>query len=193
MNRPNDIPVSAPQQAEAPPLSRIIRIDEMGESEEVTLTANEAERDAIAKLLDLVALEGLSLSGQLNRQGDERIFLRGRLRASVTQTCVVSLEPLANEIEVPVEIEFWQEQKLEAFGEGVDEAAGQGLMDWPEPIIDGKIDLGPLIYESLATAIDPYPRRQDAKLEWQDEEERAPNAAESENPFAILKRLKNRA
>ncbi|HEU4475640.1 MAG TPA: hypothetical protein VFR71_02965 [Methyloceanibacter sp.] len=39
-----------------------------------------------------------------------------------------------------------------------EEPGHTGLLDWPEPIVEGKIDLCPVLYEALATALDPYPQ-----------------------------------
>jgi uncharacterized metal-binding protein YceD (DUF177 family) len=181
----------AAQPLEPPPLSRILHTDEIGDCEEVTLTATETERKAIAALLGQVSLSSLSFAGKLRREGDARFLLRGTLRSSLTQTCVISLEPVESEIEVPVEIEFWPEERLEAFGERLDEVEGQGLLEWPEPIVDGQIDLGPLIYEVLATSIDPYPRRKDARLDWEGRGS-DPGASAPKGPFAALEKLKNR-
>ncbi len=50
---------------------------------------------AIAKLLDLRGLEDLALTYRLVRAGAGRLRLKGELKAKVTQTCVVSLEPVA--------------------------------------------------------------------------------------------------
>ena len=72
-----------------------------------------------------------------------------------------------------------------------DETASHGMVDWPEPIVEGKVDLGPVIYETLATALDPYPRREGASFEWPGEAD-APGTEQVRNPFAALARLKPR-
>ena len=46
-----------------------------------------------------------------------------------------------------------------------EETGSQGLLDWPEAVVDGRIDLGPVIYESLATSLDPYPKRPGASFD----------------------------
>jgi len=108
----------------------------------------------------------------------------------VTQTCVLSLDPVPAQIDVPVEAEFWPaamiaaEVKREAEG-------GSTLADWPEPIKDGRIDLGPLIYETLATSLDPYPKRDGVSFEWSQGAE-APGPERKSSPFAALDRLKPR-
>ena len=75
--------------------------------EERTIEINRAERETIAALLDLRALDRLTIVFRLNRRGQGRLALQGTLAAAVTQTCVVSLEPVESTLEVPVEVEFW--------------------------------------------------------------------------------------
>ena len=178
------------QEIVPPPLSRRFRADELKEGEECSIEANRAEREAIALLLDLVALDRLSFTVRFHRRGEGRLALRGTLGASVTQTCVVSLEPVESAIEVPVEIEFWPFHLIEDRAETVDEAASHGTLDWPEPVVDHKIDLGPVIYETLATALDPYPKREGVSFEWSEANVEAVGGEKAEGPFAVLKRLK---
>ena len=69
-------------------------------------------------------------------------------------------------------------------------AVSDQLYDWPEPIVDGKIDLGPFIYETLATSLDPYPRKQGVSFDWS---QGAPGQGGSgSGPFAALVGLKRR-
>ena len=56
--------------------------------------------------------------------------------------------------------------------------------DEPDPIVDGKIDLGALAAEFLALGLDPYPRKPGAEFA-------APVAEEDDDsPFAPLTELK---
>ncbi len=67
-----------------------------------------------------------------------------------------------------------------------------GLVDWPEAIVDGRIDLGPVIYESLATALDPYPKREGAQLRLVARRAEAEGEGAGSGPFAALAALKRR-
>jgi uncharacterized metal-binding protein YceD (DUF177 family) len=174
----------------APPLARTLRVDELKEGEERTIEVNRAEREAIAALLDLAALDRLTFAFRLNRRGQGRLALRGSLSAAVTQTCVVSLEPVESTLEVPVEVEFWPVPMIDDLTSSPDEAASHGTLDWPEPIEGGKIDLGPVIYESLATALDPYPKREGVSFQWSEAGGASAEPEQAESPFAALKRLK---
>ena len=55
--------------------------------------------------------------------------------------------------------------------------------DPPDPLIGGAVDLGSVVSEHLTLALDPYPRKDGAKMPGE-----ATDAAES--PFAALLRLR---
>lgn len=173
-------------------LPRPIRIEEIEDGKEGLIQASSTERAAIASMLDLVGLDRLELSYRLWRRGGDRIGLSGTLEASATQTCVISLEPVRATLELPVEVEFWPPHLISEL-ETANEPVSNAALDWPEPIIDGKIDLGRIVYESLATGLDPYPRANGAEFGWPSENA---SGAEAEiagaGPFAALERLKRR-
>jgi hypothetical protein len=101
-------------------------------------------------------------------------------------------------LEVPVSAEFWPLRllrQLEAKAQleaKPDEPACHGMVDWPEPVRDGTIDLGPVIYESFATALDPYPRKEGADFAWHEEPSAESPAEKAPGPFAALGKLKRR-
>jgi hypothetical protein len=166
-----------------------LRIDEIREGEEGHIEAPAAERAAVAELLDLSDLSRLALTYRMHRLGQGRLGLKGRLAAKLTQTCVVSLEPVPQELDVPIEVAFWPPAQIRDMEKAAALDPIQGILDWPEQIIDGKIDLAPVLYEGLATALDPYPRAKGVEFAWTD-----PAGAGEEapvvGPFAALKRLK---
>ena len=173
-----------------PPLSRPLKVDEIKDSVQGEIVAMPSELAAIAKLLDLKGLGQLTFTYRLNHGGGDRLRLTGRLTASATQTCVVSLEPVESSIDVPAEAEFWREELIDQLQKSADEPGGPGHLDWPEQIVDGKIDLGPFIYETLATSLDPYPRKQGVSFDWS---QGAPGQGGSgSGPFAALAGLKRR-
>ena len=59
-------------------------------------------------------------------------------------------------------------------------------------VIDGRIELGGLLYETLATGLDPYPRRAGASFEWTESPDEAASATAPGSPFAALSRLRGR-
>jgi hypothetical protein len=172
-------------------LSRPLKVEEIKDGTSGEMTATEAERSAIARMLDLVALERLAFTYRITQGGEGRLHLTGRLAAEVTQTCVVSLDPVGASLDVPVEVDFWPAFLLDALERSSEEPGHSGLLDWPEAIVEGKIDLGPLIYETLATALDPYPKREGASFHWPQNAPKTPESAPT-GPFAALAALKRR-
>ena len=174
-----------------PVLSRPVKVDEIRDGASGEIAVTESELGSIGKMLGLVALDRLAFAYRLDRHGGGRLFLTGTLRASVTQTCVISLEPVEARLEVPVEVEFWPAELVPSAPRTATDPGGTGLADWPEVIRDGRIDLGPVIYETLATALDPYPKREGARFDWAEGEGEDGESAGT-GPFAALAALKRR-
>ena len=172
-------------------LSRTLRVDEIRDGTSGEIAVTKTEMDAIARMLDLVALDGLTFLYRLDHGGGGRLHLTGRLHANVTQTCVVSLDPVEANLDVPVEVEFWPAPLVEQLERSAEEAGTLGLLDWPEAVVDGRIDLGPVIYETLATALEPYPKREGVSFDWSQGPSEEVGSAKS-GPFAALAALKRR-
>jgi uncharacterized metal-binding protein YceD (DUF177 family) len=173
------------------PLSRLLKVEEIKDGASESIEATKAEMGEIARLLDLRGLEGLAMTYRLTRAGAGRFRLKGELNADVTQTCVVSLEPLESHLDVPVEAEFWPSYMIAAHEESEAEHGGTAISDWPEPINDGRIDLGPILYETLATSLDPYPKKEGVSFAWSEGAETPGHEAKT-GPFAALGALKRR-
>ncbi len=168
-------------------LSRTLKVGELADDVSGQIDVTEAERGEIAGLLDLEALDPLIFRYRVRRGAGGRLSVTGTLEAGVTQTCVVSLDPLKKRLELPVEMEFWP-ATLPGDLEKAEDSGSSDFFEWPEPIIDGTVDLGPIIYESLATALDPYPKREGASFEWSQVAEGTETG--DDGPFAALKQLK---
>ena len=172
-------------------LSRPLRVDEIRDGASGEIAATRAEMDAIARMLDLVALEGLTFIYRLKHGGGGRLHLTGSLHAKVTQTCVVSLDPVEASLDVPAEVEFWPASLIDELERSAEEPGSLGLLDWPEAVVEGRIDLGPVIYETLATALEPYPKREGVSFDWSQGPSEEAGSAKS-GPFAALAALKRR-
>jgi uncharacterized metal-binding protein YceD (DUF177 family) len=177
--------------AEGLHFSRPLKVEEIRDASSGEIEAGEAEMEAIARILDLVGLEGLTFAYRLRRDGKDGLRLTGTLKAKVTQNCVVTLDPVTTELEIPVEAVFWPAHLVQEFEQRSEDHTNPDEVDWPEPIKDGKIDLGPLIYETLATGLDPYPKREGASFEWS-QEGAEPSSVAASGPFAALDQLKQR-
>ena len=150
------------------------------------LEAGEAEREAIAKLAGLRELPLLRASFDLVHAGGGNVRVTGRVQASAGQTCVVTLEPLASELDEEVDVMFSSETPPAAAAKAEDDDDDGLAEDPPEPIVNGAIDLGALATEFLMLGLDPYPRKAGAVFE--------PVIAPvdpADHPFAALGVLKN--
>lgn len=180
-----------------PPFSRPLRVDDVPESGlELKVVANEGERERLARADDLVDLALLEADLHIVRRGKAGLRVTGEVRATVTQTCVVSLEPFETQTREAIDLVFVpQAEAEEAHARAAAEiaAAHDKAMalaeqpDPPDPIIDGKIDLGAICAEFFALGLDPYPRKPGVVFV-----EPAPATDDDApgSPFAMLQKLK---
>ena len=122
----------------------------------VRLQAEPGERRAIAERLELQDVASLEAECVLDRpaHGDS-VRVKGTLMASVTQTCVVTLEPLPVEVRADFErlyVPGWTPEM-----EGEEETVDAEAPDM-EPLDGDTIDLGEAVVEELSLSLDPYPR-----------------------------------
>ena len=133
---------------------------------EVDVTADAAERGALARRFDLVEVRSLRGRGRLERRGEPaELVLRGWLEADVVQSCVVSLEPVPARLRQPVERRWRPEGARTARPERYQPIGVVELEDDEaevEPLVGREIDLGEAFAEELGLALDPYPRADDA-------------------------------
>jgi hypothetical protein len=167
------------------PWSMPVSIHEVPETgRRFEIAADDSIRDSIARSAGLRALPRLEAEFDLVRRGSSGLRVTGRVSATVGQTCVVTLDPLENEIEEFIDLTFAQGAAAEAATKiGPVEVP---IEDVPEPLTDDAVDLGAIATEFLLLGIDPYPRKPGVVFE--------PPAAEDDigHPFAALSALKGR-
>ena len=149
---------------DAPPFSRRVRVDALpAEGLTRTIEAGPDERSALAALNRLPAIASLAATFAMRRSGRGGVRVTGEVHAEVTQVCVVSLEPFAATVDEPVDVRFAPAVEAEAArrgGEGdAEEMVEVDGEDPPDPIVDGRIDLGALAAEFMILGLDPYPRK----------------------------------
>ena len=151
----------------------------------IDLAADAQARAVVARLAGLAALPRLEASFDVTPRGRGGLRVVGQVSATVVQTCVVTLEPIENEIDEPVDLVFVPAGALPPAGRdggGVEVP----LEDAPEPLVGGHIDLGATATEFLILAVDPYPRKPDAMFH-------SPVAGDdSAHPFQPLAALKRK-
>lgn len=154
-----------------------------------TRTATASERAAVAKALDLLDCTALGCKLRIKPLRQGRYQVKGQLTATVVQACVVSLEPVENQLAQAIDVEFWPKEETGAPSAKDDNAwLDPAAPDSAEAIEQGHIGIGRLVYECLASGLDPYPRKVGATLGWTE-----PEAARAAvHPFAPLAKLKKK-
>ena len=174
------------QQSETP-WHVVVAATDVGEAgEHMDLVADSDTRAAVARMAGLRELPRLEADFDLLPQSGGGLRVAGRVSATVGQTCVVTLEPLTNDIEEEIDVLYMPPAAAPA-ADGEAQVAAEPKADEPEPLIGGAVDLGALATEFLILGLDPYPRKPGAIFE-------APRDNRSEpGPFAGLSALlKNR-
>jgi Large ribosomal RNA subunit accumulation protein YceD len=143
------------------------------------LKATAAERDALARRFDLLALERLEAEVRLERLAGGLLRLSAALKAEVVQACVVTLEPLPDSIDEPFTVLY------RAGAEAGDSTVVlSGAAELVEPLTGDILDIGEAVAQQLSLALDPYPRAPDAAA--------AAPAPRQASPFAPLAKWKEK-
>lgn len=184
MSRKSSLPASRP--ATEPPFRRPIPVRALSRKQPLPfeIAPEPEEAVAIARFLGLAAPPSLRFCGELVPAGADGWRVEGRLTADLVQSCVVTLDPVAQQIDQAVAREYVPEEDYRPPAE-ID--LDPDAEDDPDPF-GNVIDPGLLAIESLALALDPYPRKPGEAFEpetAQEAEERR-----QDNPFAVLSRLK---
>ncbi|TYO91579.1 YceD family protein [Oceanicella actignis] len=178
---------AAPQRPEMRRERRVARLPAEGLAFDETAT--EDERAALARRYGVLEVGAFSTSGRIEPEKNGW-RMRGVVRARVTQSCVVSLEPVEQVIEEPF-------SRLYLPGAPDPETLGPDLdpdaEDPPEPLGE-TLDPGEAAAEAAALAIDPYPRRPGAALARDSAlpPGAAPLEEDAPRPFAALAELRAR-
>ncbi len=165
-----------------PEFSRPIDVRQTG-GEQAKLSANEAERAALAKRFDLVRIDRLEADLALERESTT-VNARGALSAEIVQMCAVSGEDLPVSIReelsfrfVPQTADHRPDEEIELDAQACDELEYAGSV----------IDLGEAVAQSLALAIDPFAT---GPLAEQTRKRAGLLDEEETGPFAALKGLR---
>jgi uncharacterized metal-binding protein YceD (DUF177 family) len=163
----------------------VAQIPEIGLSRE--LEADQATRAALAEIAGLREILSARAAFDVKPDSTGRVHVAGKLSARIGQTCVVTLEPIENDIDETIDLIFARPEQLAHLAEpdDDDDEESSDATDQLELIENGVIDLGRLATDVLYLAIDPYPRKPGAVFEPQ-----IAAAEPEDHPFAALKALK---
>lgn len=138
--------------------SRPVRIDTIGTAPRTfEIAADEGERAALARRFGLQAVERLEAEVAVSLAGAD-VLASGRMHADVVQSCVATGAPVPAALDEAFSLLF----RAEEGGGGEDEIElDEGEMD--VIFFDGaSVDAGEAVAQTLALALDPYPRAEDA-------------------------------
>jgi uncharacterized metal-binding protein YceD (DUF177 family) len=157
------------------------------EGREVSVITTAEERAAITEFLEVSDVPRLAVTMKALPFRDG-LRVTGRLTAEVVQPCVLTFVPVHQQIDEPIDRIFLPGREKQTVAPGQPEVFIDLEDDDAPDYFEGhEVDLSDLVLETLALAIDPYPRAPDARLE-----DVLPADDDSkDSPFAGLKSLKN--
>jgi uncharacterized metal-binding protein YceD (DUF177 family) len=157
-----------------------VRLDQVGKGTGRRLVADEAQRAVVAEQLELDSLDLLEAEVEVLPWGRD-YEIKGTFRASILQTCGVTLEPLPSQIDGRFSVKASETPPEEEHDPNME--IGLETPDPPDFIANGEIDLAAYVVEHLALEIDPFPRKPGVEFE-------PPVTAAEPSPFAVLAQLR---
>lgn len=161
----------------APEFSRPVPVGDLqDEPRTYALAAGEAECASLAKRFGLLGLSHLTARVEARRLASGDVLASGTLTARVSQACVVTLVPVASEVETSFRRRY---------------VAGEADQDLAvddedrDPLVGEAVDIGELVAQEFGLALDPYTRAPGAMAET------GPVAAGRESPFAVLRQRRS--
>jgi uncharacterized metal-binding protein YceD (DUF177 family) len=135
-----------------PEFSRPERLDTIGEGERsITISAEAEERRKLAARFGIVAVDSLAATLTIRRDASG-ILATGRVTGQVVQSCSITSDPLTIAIDEPLALRFVEpvagEEEVELSADALDTVEIEG----------SAIDLGEAAAETMALALDPFPR-----------------------------------
>jgi len=162
-----------------------VRLEDVPETGlHLNLVADEHVRAGLAALAGVADIPRLEAAVDVARHGSG-LRAAGRVSATVGQTCVVTLEPMENLVDEPIDVIFAPDPT----GDLADQNAAFEAHEPPEVLSDGTADLGAIMTEFLLLGIDPYPRK--PGVEFAPQPAHPGEESTSAGPFASLAKLKD--
>jgi uncharacterized metal-binding protein YceD (DUF177 family) len=165
-----------------------VALDRLGPQPQRFVVELDADaRRAVAERLHLYDLEELRGDLELRRTADGA-EARGRVTGRAVQACVVSGEPVIAEVDEEIALRF---AELGEITPDAEIELGEDELD-VVPLDGPAVDLEAAVADTLALALDPFPKADDATLREArarllSEEEAAAQAVAARNPFTALK------
>ncbi|WP_108883353.1 YceD family protein [Anderseniella sp. Alg231-50] len=168
--------------------SRLFDVSRMApEGASETISATTEECAAVAARFGVEAVHSISATIHIQPWKRGGFRARGEASASITQTCVVTLDPFESDVRAQLDQVFIaRDSRLAA--DDVEVVVSHDEEDIGY-IDDGEIELGEFAVEALCLELDPYPRKDGAELPVSSSGEAGTDEPKV-SPFAVLKQLK---
>ena len=147
-----------------------------------SLKATKSQLQELADYYNLPAVKNLSFDFEafLNKDVFE---LKGKLKSTVEQTCVVSLENFEEKINHPCVLLFSDDADFVAQQEKKEDFLPEE--DFVDLVENGRIYFHDIVREQFGLALNPFPRKTDEPFVYYEEK----TEDVKENPFSVLKHL----
>lgn len=146
-------------------IERLVDLERMGNAgTALEIAPSDSERAALAKRFGFLGLPIFTARVTVDRRIGGQIVVEGRLRGRIVQACVLTLDPVTQDVDETFRIVFKPDMTDDRDPES-GEAVLNSQADAPEPLSGNMLDIGEIVAEQLSLAADPYPRRPGAKLE----------------------------
>jgi uncharacterized metal-binding protein YceD (DUF177 family) len=157
--------------------------------QQVDLVANKAERAALARRFDIVAIDALKATATLQETPDG-VDVTGTITAILVQSCAISVEDFPVRVASNYRLRFVPEADYEAAMQAAGDEVELAADDLDTiPYSGSTLDLGEAIAQTLALEIDPFAEGPNADAA---RERYGLSTPEESGPFAALKALKDK-
>ncbi len=155
-------PLKSELQMTTPEISHPLRISDMPKTKNTRfdITFSNAELNSIADVLSVVSVKKMRIFGKVSPSGIKDWVLTATVGATVTQTCVITLDLVQTRLDTPITLTY-SAKYLADDRESVTEMTTDETI---EPLTD-EIDLAAIAIEAVALALPDYPKSPNAHLE----------------------------
>ena len=145
----------------------------------------------IAEQLSLISVEKLDFRGKISAQGKNKWLLTGKLGATATQKCVVTLKAIKCRVEEKIQRIYVPIEEIPSVEKDDGRDIKLELDENLEPLTKS-VDLSLIAQEILALSLPDYPRSNNTDYVsiTLGEDEKITERGNQQNPFAILSTLK---
>jgi uncharacterized metal-binding protein YceD (DUF177 family) len=170
-----------------PEFSHSLTVAEIGQSRSIDLTADETQRAAIAKRLDLIDVRQFALSATLSSIAGG-IKAIGHITADVVQRCAATDMAVPAKLSEKFDLRFLNAAAPDTNPEDEEIEISSDDCDIL-PLEQGRVDIAEAAVQTLSLALDPFPRHPDADRILR---EKGVMSEDQTGPFAALAQLRSK-